>query len=218
MGRFLTLANFLTLIRFIVSPIMLPFLVVYLLPFNELWINGILAALFVLFSLTDFFDGYFARKFKQVSTFGRILDPIADKILVYSVLIALLAINKIYFVWVLILIGRDFFMMGIRQVALEQGFTIPVTFVAKIKTAVQLFFLTILILNPYHSLKDSGFAGWIADFWREPRWMTIEWLLLAATIILALSTAWSYYRSFIKRFLNQYTSKKIIPTQEDLEV
>jgi len=197
---------------------MLPFLIVYLLPFNELWINALLAVLFILFSLTDFFDGYFARKYKQVSTFGRILDPIADKVLVYSVLIALLAINKIYFVWVLILIGRDFFMMGIRQVALEHGFSVPVSFLAKIKTAVQLAFLMVLILNPYHSLQDSGFAGWIADFWREPRWMAVEWVLLAATIVLALITAWSYYRSFIERFLQQYAGQKTVPTQEDLEV
>ncbi len=180
---------------------MLPILIVYLLPLGSDVINSGLAILFVLFSLTDFFDGYLARKYRQVTVLGKVLDPVADKCLTYSVLIALLAVQKIYFIWVIILIGRDLFMMALRQVALEHKFSLSVSLLAKIKTAVQLMFITILILNPYHSLNSTGLAGWIADFWIAPRWMAIEGLLLAITIVLALVTLRDYYRQFITRFL-----------------
>lgn len=208
MRQFFTVPNLLTLVRLIISPLMLPILLVYLLPFNTLLINGTLAALFVLFSLTDFFDGYLARKYQQVTTIGKILDPIADKCLVYSTLIALLAIHKIFFIWVIILIGRDFFMMGLRQVALKHGFSLSVTILGKIKTVVQLAFLTVLILNPYHSLQDTGLTGWIEDFWREPRWMAVEGVLLAATILLALISVRDYYRNFIDQFNKSQPEEK----------
>jgi len=217
MGHIFTLPNFLTFVRFIISPIMLPILLVYLLPINTIWINGGLAGLFILFSSTDFFDGYLARKYRQVSTIGKILDPIADKCLTYSVLIALLAIHKIFFIWVIILIGRDFFMMALRQVALEHGFSLPVSFLGKIKTVVQLAFLTVIILNPYHSLEDAGLSGWIADFWKAPRWMAVEGVLLVATIIFALYTLHDYYRAFIKKFLQQKNSEKSVQ-QDQIEL
>jgi len=119
---------------------------------------------------------------------------------VYSVLIALLAINKIYFVWVIFLIVRDFFMMGIRQTALEHGFSIPVSFLGKLKTFVQMAFLAFLILNPYHSMINGGIAEWVADFWRYPRWMAVEAALLGATLILALFSGYLYYREFIQKY------------------
>jgi CDP-diacylglycerol--glycerol-3-phosphate 3-phosphatidyltransferase len=201
MSGFIKFPTILTLIRLIISPIMLPLLLAYFLPLNRLWINSILAILFLLFSLTDFFDGYLARKYRQVTVLGKVLDPIADKCLTYSVLIALLAIHKIFFIWVIILIGRDFFMMGLRQVALEHNFSVPVSLLGKIKTVVQMGFLAFVILNPAHSLHDSGLAGWIADFWRSPHWMAIEGTLLAATLIFALFSMRGYYRSFIDQFL-----------------
>ena len=210
MSKLLSLPTFLTLIRLIISPIMLPVLIVYLLPFGTLSINIGLSVLFVLFSLTDFFDGYLARKYRQVTILGKVLDPIADKCLSYSVLIALLAVHKIYFMWVIILIGRDLFMMGLRQVALEHHFSLSVSLLAKIKTAVQLLFITVLILNPYHSLESSGLSGWIADFWRAPRWMSIEAVLLAVTIILALITLRDYYRQFIVDFLSNQNCNTLV--------
>src|SRR5690606_3086491 len=129
---------FLTLIRLILSPIILPFLFVYLLPLNYVLINIFLAIVFILFSLTDFFDGYIARKYHQESSLGRLLDPIADKFLIFSVLISLLAAGKIFFYWVIILIGREIFIMGLRQLALEYAITIPVSWAGKVKTAIQM--------------------------------------------------------------------------------
>jgi CDP-diacylglycerol--glycerol-3-phosphate 3-phosphatidyltransferase len=89
----------LTLIRLIFSPLFLPLVLVYFLPYNNQIINGILALVFVLLSLTDFFDGYLARKYNQETALGRALDPLADKFLFFSTLIALVTIQKVFFLF-----------------------------------------------------------------------------------------------------------------------
>ncbi len=180
---------------------MLPVLVVYILPLNIFWINCSLAGLFVLFSLTDFFDGLLARRYEQVSSFGRFLDPIADKFLVYSVLIALLAINKLFFVWVLVLIGREFFVLGLRQIALENNFSIQVSWLAKCKTLFQTMYLTILIANPFHTLSRSEFSRCIADLYRSPIWTSVEMLLLVLAVSMSIISAMRYYQHFIVSYI-----------------
>ncbi len=176
----------LTLIRLILSPLILPLFLVYFLPYNYLWLNILLALLFVAFSITDFLDGYIARKYKMETKFGKALDPIADKFLISSTLISLLAIKKIYFLWVIILIGREFFMMGLRQIALENNFSIEVSIYGKIKTTFQIIMLTIIILNPFHDIKTFNFFN-IAEIF-----------LIFCTIFLSLFSALQYYLSFRK--------------------
>ncbi len=176
----------LTLIRLILSPLILPLCLVYLLPFNYLWLNFLLALLFVAFSITDFLDGYIARKYKMETKFGKALDPIADKFLISSTLISLLAIKKIYFLWVIILIGREFFMMGLRQIALENNYSIDVSIYGKIKTTFQIIMLTVIILNPFQEVKDFNFFN------------ALEMSLIAFTIFLSIFSAFQYYLSFRK--------------------
>jgi CDP-diacylglycerol--glycerol-3-phosphate 3-phosphatidyltransferase len=182
--------TFLTLIRLVLSPLMLPILFVYLLPYNIAWINYSLAMLFVFFSLTDFFDGYLARRLQQETSLGKILDPIADKFLIYSTLVSLLAIGKIYFYWVILLVGREFFMMGLRHIALEHNFTVPVSWLGKIKTVVQMVFLTVVIVNPYNQL----------HLWDAPCWNGLELILLILSLYLSLASAQRYYVAFMKEF------------------
>lgn len=184
----ITFPTILTLIRLIASPIILPILLVYGLPYNIALINIVLAGLFVVLALTDFFDGYLARKLKLESALGKALDPLADKFLVYSTLIALLTLNKIYFYWVVLLIGRDFFIMGLRQIALEQGFSVPVDWLGKIKTMTLLIFLTVAIANPYQWTHHSG------SFYHG-----IEATLLFLTLVLSLWSAKNYYDIFMKK-------------------
>jgi len=186
----LNLPTFLTLIRLIVSPLALPLLFVYFLPFNILWINCALAIIFLLMSLTDFFDGYLARRYKQETQIGKLLDPIADKFLVFSSLIALLTINKIYFYWVIILIGREFFVMGLRLIALEHQLNVPVSYLGKLKTVLQITYITFVIINPYQALGFTKAASWNA----------FEALLLAATLLISLLSAKRYYHGFMKVF------------------
>jgi len=173
----------------------LPLLLFYLLPYASLPLNLALAAIFVFFGLTDFFDGYLARRLKQETLLGQVLDPLADKCLVYSTLIALLAVQKIYFYWVVVLVGREFFMMGLRLIALEHALVIKVSFLGKIKTAVHMALLTVLIANPYQAL---GFQG-------APYWNGIECLLLIAALFLSLFSAWLYYRVFIRELIKKGT-------------
>lgn len=185
----LTLPIRLTLVRLIFSPLVLPLLLVYLLPYNSLLINGCLAVVFMLLGATDFFDGYFARKYNQESTLGRVLDPLADKFLTFSALVALLAAGKIYFFWVVLLIGREFFVMGLRHVALEHDFSVSVSKLSKLKTALQMISITMIIVNPFQAL------GVKALYWNG-----IEMGLLLVTLVLAIISAEQYYDDFMKRF------------------
>ncbi len=198
----------LTLIRLIFSPLILPLLLVYSLPYHLIWINGMLGALFALLGLTDFFDGYLARKYNQETVLGRVLDPLADKFLTYSALIALLAAGKIYFYWVIILIGRELFIMGLRHVALEYQFRVPVSKLGKLKTAVQMLCITVIIVNPYQAL------GVHALYWNGT-----EMGLLLVTIVLSLISAEQYCDDFMKQFsrhMRQPITYKEIPYDDTM--
>ncbi len=170
----------------------MPLLLVYLLPFNYVWLNILLGLVFAAFSLTDFFDGYLARKYRQETALGTILDPLADKFLTFSTLIALVVAHKIFFLWVVILIGREFFMMGLRQVALENSFSIKVSILGKIKTTLLMSCLTLIIVNPYQA------AG--IRFHGVGLWNLIEHILLLSTIALSVFSAYRYYQVFMTQF------------------
>jgi CDP-diacylglycerol--glycerol-3-phosphate 3-phosphatidyltransferase len=179
----------LTFIRLIGSPFILPFFLIYLLPYNILWLNYSLAILFFLFGLTDFFDGYLARKYQQVTPIGAMLDHVADKFLLYSTLIALIAAHKLYFFWAILWIGREFFIMALRQIALENNFSITVSSYGKLKTVMQIICLTFIIINPYHPLGISAFY-----------WNGTELLLLLLATGLSLASARNYFSIFMKKF------------------
>lgn len=182
--------NFLTIIRLVCSPLFLPLLIVYLLPYNLFWVNCIVAAFFCFFALTDFFDGYLARKFNQETAIGRVLDPIADKFLLYATLVALLAADKIFFYWVILFIGREFFMMGLRHIALENNFSVPVSMLGKVKTTCQMIMICVIILNPYQELGLAGSLGWNGT----------ELLLILVTLCISLGSAKQYCQLFIRLF------------------
>lgn len=183
----LSFATTLTLIRLVASPLALPLLIVYLLPYNLPILNTCVALLFAMLSFTDFLDGYFARKYNETSKLGAALDHIADKFLTNATLIALLAVNKIYFYWVIIFVGRDLFIMGLRQIALENNFDLPVDYLGKTKTACMMLLLVWIILNPYQNHVDSA-----ALFWQQT-----ELVLLTVSLLLAILSAYSYVRIFL---------------------
>jgi CDP-diacylglycerol--glycerol-3-phosphate 3-phosphatidyltransferase len=177
----------LTVSRLIFSPVVLPFLLVYLLPLNKVVLNGALAALFVLITLADFFDSYRARTYTQVTWFGKILDPIADKALFYSVLISLVAAHKLYFYWAVILIGREFFVLMLRNLACQKGRDLPVSALARLKTLITMAALSVIIMTPYHGV----------PFFDAPIWILLEWGLLTASTLLSLYTAYQYHKAFV---------------------
>jgi len=185
----LNFPNFLTLSRLILSPLVLPILLFYCLPLHFVYVNYFLALLFVLFSLTDFFDGYLARKYKQETSLGSILDPMADKFLFYSVFIALVASGKIFFYWAIIFIGREFFIMGLRIIALEKGFSISVSAWGKLKTIAQTIYVTLVIGNPFY-VQDCPLS--LLNH--------LETVMLIISLFLSLWSAYRYYKMFVQEF------------------
>ncbi len=156
-----------------------------------------LAIVFALLALTDLFDGYLARRYNQETVMGKILDPIADKFLLYSTLISLVAAGKLWFMWAVIFIGREFLVMALRQIALEHNFTIPVSYAAKSKTFIQMIFLTIVIANPFTHL----------TFAQSPHWNGIQISFLLMSLALAIYSAWDYYYLCMQQLAIVYRKK-----------
>lgn len=103
--------------------------------------------LFVVCAFTDYLDGYYARKWQVVSLKGKILDPLADKVLTLTSFLSLLAVQRIGLGWVLIFLVRETLVMGMREVALAHGCTIHVASVGKWKTACQMMLIGWLVLD-----------------------------------------------------------------------
>ena len=162
--------NALTLFRCLIS-ILLPILIIY---GGET--GAILAApLLLLAGLSDYFDGFYARKYNVVSVFGKILDPIADKLLVIGVLLSLASENLLdfYFGFIpsLIIILREIFISGLRESVSSYNFTLKVSVLAKWKTTIQLFacgsFLVWRMNEYFYNIDFLGFISysllWLAS-------------------------------------------------------
>ncbi len=147
-------------------------------------LNALVACVFVLLAITDFLDGFFARRYKLTSTMGALLDPLADKFLLCAVLIVLVAIQKIYFLWALIFLLREFIIMGVRSMALECGFSVPVSWAGKIKTVVQYSYLTTVLLNMRNHLQVNYLDR-------------VESILLIFSVVTTIVSGYWYCASFI---------------------
>ncbi len=146
------LPNRLTIFRVILIPIILGSL--YFSHTAGSWslahiklLNYIAAWTFVAASITDFFDGYIARKKNIVTVFGSFLDPIADKFLVISSLIMLQALGRVHVFVVLILVLREMYITALRLLAMEKGLIVPVGTLGKWKTATQMVGIPLLMAN-----------------------------------------------------------------------
>jgi CDP-diacylglycerol--glycerol-3-phosphate 3-phosphatidyltransferase len=140
------------------------------------------AIIFVVAALTDFFDGYFARKRNQVTTIGKLLDPIADKLLVTSAFISLVELRLAPAWMVVIIVGREFAVSGIRSIATSQGYIMPANWYGKTKTVVQIFTIVVLI---------------VADTYKE-HWLLFGRFLLWSTMAISLISAASYLITFLQ--------------------
>jgi CDP-diacylglycerol--glycerol-3-phosphate 3-phosphatidyltransferase len=136
------LPNTITLLRICV----VPFLFILLLSPGEFW-SLILAILFVIASITDFFDGYVARKYQMITTMGKFLDPIADKIMVNTAMILMIPIGRIPAWIVAITIIRDLIVDVIRSIASSEGIYIQASTLGKQKTLAQIIAVTALIIH-----------------------------------------------------------------------
>ncbi len=152
----MNIANKLTLLRILMIPVFLVFLIPNEIPFLSVWVHSagegmtvlfswIALFIFVLASVTDFLDGFIARKYNMISNFGKFMDPLADKLLVCTALIGLMSLAKLNIWFVLVVIARDFIISGFRLVAAERGVVIAAGMSGKIKTTMQMILIGCLI-------------------------------------------------------------------------
>ncbi len=151
----MTLPNKLTMLRILLIPAMIVFCYIDWFKVNYAflnvsWLYLILVIIFVVASLTDFLDGYIARKYNLVTTFGKLADPLADKMLVFSAMTILMLDNLIpMWVFIVILI-REFMVSGIRMVVIEKGTVIAAAKLGKWKTFVTMVAIIVLFFSGLH--------------------------------------------------------------------
>ncbi|WP_166237830.1 CDP-diacylglycerol--glycerol-3-phosphate 3-phosphatidyltransferase [Paenibacillus turpanensis] len=152
----MNLANRITLLRIFLVPVMVFFLLVKLdLPSIKLedfsiTYNQIIAAfIFIVAASTDGLDGYIARKKKMVTNLGKLLDPLADKLLVAAVLISLVDMQKLDSWIAIVIISREFAVTGLRQVALLEGTVMAASTWGKWKTGIQITMIVAILLNNF---------------------------------------------------------------------
>lgn len=154
--------------------------------------------LFIIAAISDFVDGWLARKMGQVTPLGKLMDPLADKILV-SAAFVFLTEKLLCPVWVTaLIIGREFLVTGLRQIAVEAGQVIAADRLGKWKTAFQLTFcitgLVWLTLEHLHDLHDvPAFFKWLSRPWALGGWLmpVSLWIATALTLISGWNYVWS---------------------------
>ena len=182
----MNLPNSLTITRMVLVPLLV---VVLLTEFDGSRIVGVAkefvaAAIFGFASLTDWLDGYLARRRRQVTWLGQILDPIADKLLTSAAFISLVQLNLAPAWMVAIIIGREFAITALRSLAYSRGVTIPASRLGKIKMGSQVTAILLLIVGaPVPALAPLGRAA--------------LWVVMGAAIVSAVD----YYRRF-QRLIN----------------
>ncbi|MGH9470933.1 MAG: CDP-diacylglycerol--glycerol-3-phosphate 3-phosphatidyltransferase [Terriglobia bacterium] len=173
----MSLPNSLTLLRIFFVP-----LLVVLLLTNaqnmDLWAVGV----FIAAAITDLLDGYFARRQRQVSRLGILLDPIADKLLVSSAFISLVALHLVPAWIVVIIIGRELAVSGLRAVASAEGYIIPASELGKSKMVFEVIAITVIALVP-----------------RFPRFDILGQVLLWLVVWFALASAAQYFWHFWRK-------------------
>lgn len=144
----MNLPNKLTILRAIMIPFFLVFLYMSVMEGHDFgWFKWVALGVFIAASLTDMLDGKIARKYNLVTNFGKFMDPLADKLLVCSALIALSDIGRMPAWIVIVIIARDFIISGFRLVAAEKGVVIAAGWSGKIKTTVQMIMVCFLVAD-----------------------------------------------------------------------
>ena len=144
-------------------------------------------AIFGLASLTDWLDGYLARRHKQVTTLGQILDPLADKLLISATLISLVQLNLVQSWMVAVIISREIAVTGLRNLAYSRGLAMPASGLGKLKMASQVTAILLLILG-WERVPLLVFLG-----------QGVMWVVLATSLI----SAFAYYQGFQRAMLTR---------------
>lgn len=190
------LPNRLTILRLAMVPVVLACLYGAAANISPSWTSGLgwtAAWIFAAASITDFFDGYIARKRGIVTVFGSFIDPIADKFLTVSSLIMLQALDRVPAFIVIILVLREMYMTSLRLLATNEGISVPVSSLGKWKTAIQMVGIPMLMANE---------PWWIFPF------PILGTILIYAASILSLWSAISYSINMIAKLKQSRAVKK----------
>lgn len=181
-----SVANKITIARIFLAPLYV--IIFYLpIPYKEFWA----ALVFVIAAGSDALDGYLARKSKTVTTFGKFLDPLADKLLISAALVTLAWINQVGPLAVFIIVSREFAVTGLRVIAASQGIVIAASKLGKAKTMSQIVAITALTLN-------AGLAGGNTWLHKVLDFLPVELISRIALIFAVIMTVVSGADYFIK--------------------
>ena len=157
--------NKLTLLRIIIAPIFMFFFII-----DNFHMRMVALGLFVVAALTDLADGYYARKYGIVTGFGKFMDPLADKILVSSALVSFIALGYVSPLPVILIIGREFAITGLRLLAAYRGVVISPSWWAKVKTFLQLTIVGVVLayitlINALHYYNSPSISMFEFDYY-----------------------------------------------------
>ncbi len=184
----MSLPNILTYGRILAIPVV----IILMFPRDDFG-RWLALALYIIASVTDYLDGYLARRWQQQSALGRMLDPIADKLLVATVILMLVAEGTIggwSLLAAIVILCREVLVSGLREFLAEARVSLPVTQLAKWKTAIQMVALGVLIIGP--ALKDS--VPYIVEIG-----LTLLWVAALVTIY----TGYDYLRSGLRHAMEK---------------
>ncbi|MDD3852626.1 MAG: CDP-diacylglycerol--glycerol-3-phosphate 3-phosphatidyltransferase [Syntrophomonadaceae bacterium] len=171
----MNIANSLTILRIFLIPVFV-FILLIKIPYGDY----LAALVFIAAALTDSLDGYLARKLRQVTKLGIILDPLADKLLITAALISLVELGAMPGWIAIVILGREFAVSGLRAVKAEEGIIIPASKMGKTKTVVQVVAVLLLILqSSYQHIVPLPLG---------------EWAMYIAVIITIVSGVEYFYR------------------------
>ncbi len=181
----MNLPNIITLARILLVPI---FVLIYLLPGSATYVSA--AILFALAAATDWLDGYLARRLNQTTPFGAFLDPVADKLIVVSALVVLMAEHST--IWLtlpgLIIVGREIMISALREwmAEMNSSVTVAVSVLGKVKTTLQMVAIAVLLAIPPESTSVIVFMGysllyvaalmtlWSMSLYLQAAWPTLK--------------------------------------------
>lgn len=176
----MNIPNLLTSIRIMLIPIF-----VFLFTTPSTWRSLVAAAIFFIASITDLLDGYMARRMDQITKVGKLLDPVADKLLVSSALILLVGFQRVPAWIALLIIGRELAVTGLRAVAASEAIIIPSDKGGKAKMAIQIFAIILLIIDSEINVIDLHLWGG---------------LFLIMSMVLSFISGGQYFMRFWKEF------------------
>lgn len=192
-----TIPNILTYIRMLMLP-----LILLVLDRENRWSSFLAGMLFSFACFTDFFDGYFARKYNQITVLGKLLDPLADKLIVSATLIVMVPMGRVPAWLVIVLIAREFAITGLRGIAASEGMVVAAAPLGKYKTAFQMVGLFCLLIHYPYQVNYFGLVTLDVSFHR------MGLVLVYISLFFSIISAFDYFWKFAVAINQRYEASK----------